>query len=102
MPNLGLKQDQFQSIVEDCRHESEHHRRLHARRGPGILGLPNIAPMQEAALKQMQATMDKAAQTLGPESVMKTLFPENLAEMQKSFLAAVHQGHDGLIILQRS
>lgn len=95
MPNLGLKQDQFQSIVEDCRHESEHHRRLHARRGPGILGLPNIAPMQEAALKQMQATMDKAAQTLGPESVMKTLFPGNLAEMQKAFWTQFTKGTTG-------
>lgn len=60
-----------------------------------FLGLPNIAPMQEAAMKQMQATMDKAAQTLGPEGVMKTLFPENLAEMKKSFWTQFTKGTAG-------
>jgi hypothetical protein len=53
-----------------------------------FLGLPNIAPMQEAALKQMQAAMEKAAQTLDPEAAMRVLFPirpENLADMQKAF-----------------
>ena len=53
-----------------------------------FLGLPNIAPMQEAAMKQMQANMEKATQAMDPESVMKALFPirpENLADMQKAF-----------------
>jgi hypothetical protein len=53
-----------------------------------FLGLPNIAPMQEAAMKQMQANMEKATQSMDPESVMKALFPirpENLADMQKAF-----------------
>ena len=36
-----------------------------------FLGLPNIAPMQEAAMKQMQANMEKAAQSMDPEGVMK-------------------------------
>ena len=53
-----------------------------------FLGLPNIAPMQEAAMKQMQANMEKAAQSMDPEGVMKALFPikpENMADMQKAF-----------------
>lgn len=53
-----------------------------------FLGLPNIAPMQEAAMKQMQAQMEKATQSMDPESVMKAFFPmrpENLADMQKAF-----------------
>jgi hypothetical protein len=53
-----------------------------------FLGLPNIAPMQDAAMKQMQASMEKATQSMDPESVMKALFPirpENLADMQKAF-----------------
>ena len=53
-----------------------------------FLGLPNIAPMQEAAMKQMQANMEKAAQAMDPDGVMKALFPikpENMADMQKAF-----------------
>ncbi len=53
-----------------------------------FLGLPNIAPMQEAAMKQMQANMEKAAQSMDPDGVMKALFPikpENMADMQKAF-----------------
>jgi ABC-type sulfate transport system permease component len=60
-----------------------------------FLGLPNIAPMQEAAMKQMQASLEKAAQTLGPESVMKTLFPENMADMQKAFWTQFTKGASG-------
>jgi len=53
-----------------------------------FLGLPNIAPMQEAAMKQMQANMEKAVGSLDAESMMKAFFPirpENLADMQKAF-----------------
>jgi Family of unknown function (DUF6489) len=53
-----------------------------------FLGLPDVAPLQEAALAQMKAQLDKAAETMNPESVMKTLFPigpDKLADMQKAF-----------------
>lgn len=60
-----------------------------------FLGLPNIAPMQEAALKKMQENMLKAAGTLDAEGVMKALFPirpENLADMQKAFWSQFTKG----------
>jgi tetrahydromethanopterin S-methyltransferase subunit B len=56
-----------------------------------FMGLPNVAPLQEAAMKQMQAQMEKAAQSMDPETIMKTMFPmrpENLADMQKAFWAS--------------
>ena len=55
-----------------------------------FMGLPNVAPMQEAAMKQMQSQMEKAALSMDPESIMKTFFPMpsgNLADMQKAFWA---------------
>lgn len=55
-----------------------------------FMGLPNVAPLQDAAMKQMQANMEKAAQAMDPQAVMKALFPvspENLADMQKTFWA---------------
>lgn len=60
-----------------------------------FLGLPNIAPMQEAALKQMQSHMEKAVGALDAESMMKALFPirpENLADMQKAFWSSFTRG----------
>lgn len=53
-----------------------------------FLGLPDVTPLQDAAMAQMKAHMDKAAASMSPESVMKTLFPigpEKMAEMQKAF-----------------
>ena len=53
-----------------------------------FLGLPDVAPMQEAMMARMQAQMEKAASAMDPESIMKTLFPNvegGLAGMQKAF-----------------
>jgi hypothetical protein len=55
-----------------------------------FLGLPDVAPLQEAALAQMKAQLDAAAKAMSPEAVMKTMFPlapEKMAEMQKAFWA---------------
>jgi hypothetical protein len=55
-----------------------------------FMGLPNVAPIQEAAMKKMQEQMEKATQGMDMESMMKMLFPvrpDNLAEMQKAFWA---------------
>lgn len=55
-----------------------------------FLGLPDVAPLQDAALAQMKAQLDAAAKTMNPETVMKTLFPmgpDAVAEMQKAFWA---------------
>jgi hypothetical protein len=53
-----------------------------------FLGLPDVAPMQEAMMAQMQSQMEKAAAAMDPETIMKTLFPTQaggLADMQKAF-----------------
>lgn len=65
------------NISVDCRPEG-------AR---AFMGLPNVAPMQEAAMKQMQANMEKATGSMDPEAVMNALLPirpENMADMQKA------------------
>ena len=53
-----------------------------------FMGLPDVAPLQEAMLDQMKAQMQKAASTMDPEAMLKTLFPMppgSMAEMQKTF-----------------
>ncbi len=53
-----------------------------------FMGLPDVAPLQNAMLEQMKAQMQKTAAALDPETMMKTLFPTNtegFAEMQKTF-----------------
>jgi hypothetical protein len=52
-----------------------------------FFGLPDLRPMQDAMLAQMQAQIQKTAAGLDPETIFKTLFPqsESLGEMQKAF-----------------
>lgn len=53
-----------------------------------FLGLPDVTPLQDAALAQMKTHLDAAAKTMSPDSVMKTLFtlgPDKLADMQGAF-----------------
>jgi hypothetical protein len=53
-----------------------------------FLGLPDVAPLQAAALKHLQGQMEKAVQAMDPETVMKTFFPvgpDKIAELQKAF-----------------
>lgn len=60
-----------------------------------FLGLPDVAPLQDAAMAHMKAHLDKAVASMNPESVMKTLFPvgpEKMAEMQKAFWSQFSKG----------
>ena len=53
-----------------------------------FMGLPDVQPLQEAALKAMQDQMTETMAKMDPETVMKTLFPaglEGLETMQKAF-----------------
>jgi hypothetical protein len=53
-----------------------------------FLGLPDVAPLQQNMMEQMQAQMQKAAAVMDPETFLKTLFPvqsEGLAELQRAF-----------------
>lgn len=52
-----------------------------------FFGLPDLKPLQDNMLAQMQSQMQKAAGGLDPETMYKTLFPqsESLSELQKAF-----------------
>lgn len=53
-----------------------------------FLGLPDVAPMQEAMMKELQAKMQDNVKAMDPETMMKTWFPmavQNMTDMQKMF-----------------
>jgi hypothetical protein len=53
-----------------------------------FMGLPDVAPMQEAVMKEMQDRMMGAMRSMDPETLMKTWLPAgiaNLEQMQKMF-----------------
>ena len=53
-----------------------------------FLGLPDVAPMQEAILDQLQSQMMKASAAMDPETIFQTVFPmgtEALTGFQKIF-----------------
>lgn len=55
-----------------------------------FLGLPNIAPIQDKMMKELEKKMAENIQTLDPETFMKTWMPltmESWGEMQKFFWA---------------
>lgn len=55
-----------------------------------FLGLPNIAPLQDAMMKELEAKMQDNIRSLDPESFIKTWMPmtmEGWGEMQKLFWA---------------
>lgn len=57
-----------------------------------FLGLPDVAPLQQEMMDGLRGQMDKAAQAMNPEQVMKTIFPmgtEGVADMQKAFWSAM-------------
>ncbi|HEV8391864.1 MAG TPA: DUF6489 family protein [Dongiaceae bacterium] len=53
-----------------------------------FMGLPDVAPMQEAVMKEMQDRMMGAMRSMDPETLIKTWLPagiSNLEQMQKMF-----------------
>jgi len=53
-----------------------------------FMGLPDVAPFQNAMLDDMKERIQKAAANMEPEVMLKTFFPmqsEGMAEMQKAF-----------------
>ena len=54
------------------------------------MGLPDVAPMQEAILKEMQGQMMANVASMQPAEMMKTWLPpgiESWLDLQKAFLA---------------
>ncbi|MCR9212809.1 MAG: DUF6489 family protein [Proteobacteria bacterium] len=55
-----------------------------------FFGLPDVQPMQEAVMKELQAKMLDNINNLDPENMMKTWFPagmQGLEQMQKMFFS---------------
>ncbi|MGH1456276.1 MAG: DUF6489 family protein [Alphaproteobacteria bacterium] len=53
-----------------------------------FVGLPNVAPMQERMLKELEAKMQDNMRNLTPEEMVKTWMPatiQGFGEMQKIF-----------------
>lgn len=53
-----------------------------------FLGLPDVAPMQEAMMKELSQRMQDNVKAMDPETMMKTWFPvamQNMTDMQKMF-----------------
>jgi len=56
-----------------------------------FLGLPDVAPLQEAMMKEIQARMSANLQALDIETLFKTWAPvgvQGLEQIQKAFWAA--------------
>lgn len=55
-----------------------------------FLGLPDVQPMQEELMRQLQERMTKALHAMDPETMMKTWLPATLKgfeQLQEMFLA---------------
>lgn len=53
-----------------------------------FMGLPDVAPMQEALMEQLQEKLAENIRTLDPEQLVKTWLPlsmESWGHMQKAF-----------------
>lgn len=60
-----------------------------------FLGLPDVIPMQDALMKQLQAKLSENIRNLDPEALAKTWVPvtmQNWSEMQKMFWSQIQNG----------
>lgn len=63
-----------------------------------FLGLPNIAPMQDALMKEMENQMRENIRSLDPETMIKTWLPasiEGWGQVQKMFWDQMGMGDTG-------
>jgi len=62
-----------------------------------FLGLPDIKPMQDAAMAEMTEKMQTAMAAMDPETLLKTWMPmgtDAMEQMQKAFFAQFAKGKD--------
>ena len=53
-----------------------------------FFGLPDLGPLQQRMIEQMEAKMGEVATAMDPETFLKNLFPQQsdaFAELQKTF-----------------
>ncbi len=63
-----------------------------------FLGLPDVAPMQEALMAELQKRMMANMQAMEPEQLFKTWLPAGLQgweQLQKAFWAQMSSGSSG-------
>lgn len=63
-----------------------------------FLGLPHIAPMQDAMMKELEAKMQEQIQNLDPETFVKTWMPATIqswGELQNMFLSQMGMANAG-------
>lgn len=63
-----------------------------------FLGLPDVQPIQEAVMAQMQERMLNSLKSMDPEVLLKTWGPmglQNLEQMQKFFFSQFPGGSPG-------
>ena len=64
-----------------------------------FLGLPDVQPMQDALMKELQERMRANIQAMNPETIMKTWLPasiEGAEQLQKMFWSQVQQALSGV------
>ncbi|MEQ8830732.1 MAG: DUF6489 family protein [Alphaproteobacteria bacterium] len=63
-----------------------------------FLGLPDVAPMQEALMRQIQERMEANLKALEPEALFQTWLPasiQGMEQLQKMFWAQMGGTTDG-------
>ncbi|MBO6837103.1 MAG: hypothetical protein JJ878_13585 [Alphaproteobacteria bacterium] len=63
-----------------------------------FLGLPDVAPMQEALMRQIQERMEANLKALEPEALFQTWLPasiQGMEQLQKMFWAQMGGATDG-------
>lgn len=63
-----------------------------------FFGLPDVAPMQEALMKEVEARMTTALKAMDAEALLKTWLPaglEGFEKMQKAFWEGMAGGKKG-------
>jgi hypothetical protein len=62
-----------------------------------FFGLPDVKPLQEAMMKEVEARLKAGMETIDPESLFKTWMPDGaqgFGEMQKAFWGQMMGGKD--------
>ncbi len=61
-----------------------------------FLGLPDVRPLQEELMREVQERMTKALQAMDPETMLKTWLPatvKGFEQLQQLFLAQLGAGN---------
>lgn len=64
-----------------------------------FMGLPDVRPMQEAFMNDLQHRMKTSMQAMDPESIMKNWLPASMQgaeQMQKMFWSQMQQAFSGM------